>query len=122
MAVDEISVRLRARLQEEYGVDEATILMDRPPGGWGDLVTNESLRRELAVLEQRVDLKLEVVRSEVMSEVGSLRSEIGSLRSGLEAKIEREIRVQTWRMITATIACMGSLVGAMGIFVALIKL
>ena len=59
MTVDEISARLRARLQEEYGVDEAAILMDRPPGGWGDLVTNQSLDRRLAELEARLDAKLD---------------------------------------------------------------
>ena len=28
---------------EVLGVEEADLLMDRPPGGWGDLVTNASI-------------------------------------------------------------------------------
>src|SRR5713101_4482227 len=95
MAVDEIIVRLRARLQEEYGVDEAAILMDRPPGGWGDLVTNDTLRRELAGLEQRLDEKLELkidwVRSELGSEITQLRSELGSEIGLVRSELGSEI-------------------------------
>ena len=61
MAVEEIGARLRARLQQEYGVDEASFLMDRPPGGWSDLVTNQSLEQRFAAFE-------ELVRDEVRSE------------------------------------------------------
>ncbi len=145
MAVDEIIVRLRARLQEEYGVDEAAILMDRPPGGWGDLVTNDTLRRELAGLEQRLDEKLEfkidwvrselgseigLVRSELGSEIGLVRSELGSeiglvrseaaqAQSRIEALLHRELRAQARWMVTTTIGCMSFLVAAMGLLVGL---
>jgi len=134
MAVDEIIVRLRARLQEEYGVDEAAILMDRPPGGWGDLVTNDTLRRELAGLEQRLDEKLEFkidwVRSELGSEIGLVRSELGSeiglvrseaaqAQSRIEALLHRELRAQARWMVTTTIGCMSFLVAAMGLLVGL---
>ena len=40
----------------------------------------------------------------------------------LMAEMHREFREQTWRLITAMLAAMGTLVGAMGIFVALAKL
>ncbi len=38
------------------------------------------------------------------------------------AEMHREFREQTWRLITAMLAAMGTLVAAMGIFVALAKL
>ena len=40
----------------------------------------------------------------------------------LMAEMSREFRVQTWRLMTATLAAMGTLIAAMGIFVALAKL
>ena len=92
MPVDEISARLRARLQEEYGVDEAAILMDRPPGGWGDLVTNESLDAKFAAFEHK-----------------------------LMGAMDRGFRDQTWRLMTATIGAMSALVAAMAIFVAIVS-
>ena len=61
MTVEEVRTRLRARLEAEYGVDEASILMDRPPGGWGDLATH----RDLAELERRIDLKFEALEARI---------------------------------------------------------
>jgi hypothetical protein len=40
------------RLEELVGVSGADILLDRPPGGWSDLVTNESLDQRFAVSER----------------------------------------------------------------------
>jgi len=94
MPTDAISARLRARLQEEYGVDEAAILMDRPPGGWGDLVTNTSLD---AILDRRFEL----------------------FEYKMVAMLEREFRAQTWRLLTAMLSAMALLVATM---VAAVKL
>ena len=41
----------------------AEILMDRPPGGWGDLVTNHTLDVRFAAFEERSDRKLEGLES-----------------------------------------------------------
>ena len=43
MSVHDERVQLHDRLEELVGVSGADILLDRPPGGWSDLVTNESL-------------------------------------------------------------------------------
>ena len=67
MTVDDVRTRLRARLEQEYGVDEASVLMDRPPGGWGDLVTHESLHRELTAMEVRTDLKLAALEARLVA-------------------------------------------------------
>jgi len=50
-------------------VEEASILLDRPPGGWSDLVTNQMLDAKLAALEHK-----------------------------LVATMERGFRTQTWRL------------------------
>ena len=34
MTVEEVRVRLRTKLEAAFGAEEASILMDRPPGGW----------------------------------------------------------------------------------------
>jgi hypothetical protein len=52
-AADEVRARLRRRLAEEYGMDEADVLLDRPSGGWDDLVTKDWLHLELAAIDSR---------------------------------------------------------------------
>ena len=42
MAVEEQRLRVRQSLEEKLGVEEASYLMDRPIGGWSDLVTNHT--------------------------------------------------------------------------------
>lgn len=104
MTVEEISARLRARLQEEYGVDEASILMDRPPGGWGELVTNQSLDRRLA------------------PEFALLRSEMNAGFATLQSSIDRQVNAQTWRLVTAMLSSMAVLIAVVGTLIAIAKL
>ena len=75
MAIEEVRVRLRRKLEATYGAEEASYLIDRPPGGWNDLLTNQMLDAKLAVLEHK-----------------------------LVATMERGFRIQTWRLMTALIA------------------
>jgi hypothetical protein len=63
--------------------------MDRPPGGWSDLVTNQVL-----------DAKLDALRQE-------LRVEMATLRGDLVATMERGFRSQTWRLGTAMFVAFG---------------
>jgi hypothetical protein len=75
MAVEDARARLRRQLEETYGVEGAAILMDGPPGGWSDLVTNEMLDAKLSALEYR-----------------------------LIASVDRRLRAQTWITTTTLIA------------------
>jgi len=68
-------------------MEEASYLMDRPVGGWSELVTNHTLDLKLAVIEARMD----------------------ALEHRLLAEMDRKFRVQTWSMITAMIALFGLL-------------
>jgi hypothetical protein len=110
MAVEDVRVRLRRQLEDAFGVEEASILMDRPPGGWSDLVTNQTL-----------DLKIDALRSDLRLEIAELRSEMGELRSelkldmaqlkidnaNLSASVDRRLRAQTWMMMSTMIAGFG---------------
>ena len=58
-------------------MDEATYLMDRPPGGWSDLVTRQMLDDKVALLVAKIEA----------SEQRVLR------------EIERRFRVQTWSLV-----------------------
>ena len=124
MSIDDVTTHLRGQLQEAFGVDGATYLMDRPPGGWSDLVTNVTLRLELRALSAELRAEIGSVRSELGAEIGSVRSElgaeIGSVRSEiaalgfeLRAEMHQGFRDQTWRLMTAMLSSMAVLVAVM---------
>jgi hypothetical protein len=105
MTVDETMIRLRRQLEEAHGVDGAAILMDRPHGGWGALVTNDTLDLKLAALEERTRAQFAAVRGEIVEVRGEMRGEI----AGLRAELHSEMRDQTWRLIGAVIVSMAIL-------------
>ena len=85
MAIDDVRIRARQRLEELIGVDEAAFVVgDRPPGGWDALVTKEHLALELA-----------------------------AFRYEFLADLHSEIRSQTWRLATALLATVTLTVTAM---------
>ena len=96
MTVEEARVRLRRQLEDAFGVEEASILMDRPPGGWSDLVTNQTL-----------DLKIDALRSDLRTEMSELRSELRVEMSDLSASVDRRLRAQTWMMMSTMIVAVG---------------
>ena len=106
MTVEEARIRLKRQLEDTFGVEEASILMDRPPGGWSDLVTNQTL-----------DLKIDVLRHELRADMSGLRVEMADMRvemadmrvemTGLSASVDRRLRAQTWMMMTTMIAAVG---------------
>ena len=78
MAVNEMRERLRQQLEEDYGVEGAGILMDRPPGGWSDLVTKDYLN-----------------------------AKFDALRHELLGAVDRRLRAQTWITTGTLIAGLG---------------
>ena len=96
MAVDEVpnqpvQVRLRRKLEELVGVEEADLLMDRPPGGWASLVTKDWLDERLTHERELMDARFDGLRHEL---VGTMH---------------QELRNQTWRLITAMFGAVATL-------------
>lgn len=75
MAIEDVRVRLRHKLEEAFGPEEASYLMDRPPGGWSELVTTPVL-----------DARLEAVEHRIL------------------AAVDRRLRAQTWVTTTTLVA------------------
>jgi hypothetical protein len=85
MAIEEPAVRLRLRrkLEDAFGVEEADLLMDRPPGGWSDLVTKDDLSRQFDAFEARI-----------------------------LSRIDQRFAAQTWQMFAGVVALGAVLVAA----------
>ena len=109
MSINDVTTQLRSQLQEAFGVEGASYLMDRPPGGWSDLVTNDSLDRQFRALRSEMTSEFAVVQSEMKT----LRAEMSAMRYELRAEIDRAINLQTWRLMTAMLSSMAVLVAVM---------
>ncbi len=125
MVIEEARLRLRRQLEDTFGVEEASILMDRPPGGWNDLVTNQSLAREMDALRTELRGEASVLRGEMAELRTGLRGEMAELRTGLRgemaslrgelraemaelsASVDRRLRAQTWITTTTMLTGMG---------------
>ena len=102
MAVEEVRVRLRRKLEDMFGEDEAALLMDRPPGGWSDLVTNQTLN---AILDARFD---------------ALDHRLQSFKHELKSEMDEGFRDQTWRMVTALLTTHSVVIAVFGALFALL--
>ena len=126
MTVDEDWMRLRTRLVELVGVSGAEILMDRPPGGWGDLVTNHTLDLRFAAWEERFDHKVDALEARMDLRFAAvdarfaavdhnfdlLRAEMREQGADLRAEMDRRFRAQTWTMLSAFTGLMAVMVAA----------
>jgi hypothetical protein len=130
MSVDEDRMKLRARLEELVGVSGAEILMDRPPGGWSDLVTNHTLDlrfaaweerfaaseqrfdHKLDALEARVDRKFDAVLAEMRAGFAAIDLKFDLMRAEFDAKMDRRFRSQTLVMFSTFVALSGVIVAA----------
>ena len=74
--------------------------MDRPPGGWSDLVTNHALDLRSTRSAPSCEQRCGELRSELRSEVAGVRMEMANLG----ASVDRRLRAQTWMMMTTMIA------------------
>jgi len=111
-------------------MDEASYLMDRPVGGWSELVTNHTLDLKFAVVDERLaaldarfDARFEAMearfdaRFEAMD--ATFDAKLDAFRHELFAQMHHELRDQTWKMLTAVIAGMGVMGAVFGALVVL---
>jgi len=63
----------------------AEILMDRPPGGWSDLVTNHTLDLRFAAFEERSDRKLDALEARMELRFAAVDAQFAEIRSGVGA-------------------------------------
>ena len=122
MAVDEQYMRVRRSLEEKLGVEEASFLMDRPVGGWSELVTNHTLDARFDVIEARfeaIDARFEAVNARfeaVDARFDAVDKRIDSIDRRLEI-IDERIAGLGWKLISAVIAGMAVMGGVFGALV-----
>ena len=108
-------------------MEEASYLMDRPVGGWSELVTNHTLDLKFAVVEERfrgIDERFELVDERfamvdrrfdlVDARFDALERKIAatvnasaeSLRHEILGDIEKRFGALAWKVVTAVIAGM----------------
>lgn len=113
MTVDEDRLHLRTRLEELVGVSGAEILMDRPPGGWSDLVTNHTLDLRFAAFEERFDRKLDALSANMELRFAEVDHRFDRFEHQLLAQVDRRLRAQAWMTISTVIAAVGVMAGAL---------
>ena len=96
--------------------------MDRPPGGWNDLVTNQTLDLKIDALRSDLRSEMTALRGELRGEMAELRGEMVELRgevrgeiAAMSASVDRRLRAQTWITTTTMLTAVG-LVAALSRF------
>jgi hypothetical protein len=113
MATEDVRTRLRRKLVETFGMDEADLLLDRPPGGWGDLVTNQTLDLRFAAFEARMEGRFAELESRTAGGFEKVDLKLELQRHDLIGQIERGFRRQTWQLVGTMTALMAIVVTAL---------
>jgi hypothetical protein len=129
VAIDEQRMRIRRSLEEKLGVEEASYLMDRPVGGWSELVTNHTLDLKVEVLDERfrgldakfdaIDARLEAIDARFEALDAKFDAKFEAFGADLAAQMHREFRNQTWKFMTALVATMTMLIALFGVILAI---
>jgi hypothetical protein len=138
MAIEEVRMRLRRKLEDSFGVEEAALLMDRPPDGWSDLVTLPVFTARFDALEYRfdaIDHRFEAIdqRFQAVDErfrgvqhqldgmhhrFDAIDANLSSLKFEILSDIDQRFRAQTWALVTTLFAMFAVLLTAMGVMLA----
>ena len=112
MTVDDVRVRLREKLEQTFGAEEASLLMDRPPGGWNDLVTVPVLDSKFAVLDAKFDA-IDTKFDAIDTKFDAMDAKLEAMEARLRSDIHTEIRDQTRWLANYVIAAQGVVVAVM---------
>ena len=119
MVVDDVRVRLRQKLEQSFGAEEASLLMDRPPGGWNDLVTVPVLDSKFAVLDAKfdaLDSRFDAIGTKfdaIDTKFEAMDAKLEAMEARLRSDIHTEIRDQTRWLANYVIAAQGVVVAVM---------
>ena len=94
-------------------MDEADLRLDRPPGGWNDVVTKDWLHLELGAFEARMDARSVAVESRIAAieaRLGTGEQVLARMDSRLD-ELARDVRSQTWRLVSVFVVVMGFAIG-----------
>ena len=132
MAIAEVRMRPRRKLEDTCGEEEAAFPMDRPPGGWQDLVTVPVMNARFDALEYRfdaIDQRFEAMnqRFEAMEHrfdgidhrFDGMDAKMSSLKLEILGDIDERFRDQTWAIVTALFAMFAVLITAMRVVLAI---
>jgi hypothetical protein len=102
MAVDERGrLQLADAAKRAFGDDAGITLMELlPPVGWADVAT----KQDLLALEPRF--------ASIDARLGALEARVGKVEDKLD-DISRELRAQTWKLMTLMVAVVGTVVAAL---------
>lgn len=76
----------------------ADILLDRPPGGWSDLVTNQKLDLRFAVHEERMEREFDALEASVDARFVAIDhrfDRFDRFEHELLAQVDRRLRAQS---------------------------
>jgi hypothetical protein len=111
MSVDEgRRLLLHDAARAVLGADAALVLMEMlPPTGWGDVATRQQLeasdvasRQQLSALEERLELRMDALRSDVRAEISDVRAEISDVRTEIADAHRRMMQWSVSTMIAMT--------------------
>ncbi|MFO7591943.1 MAG: hypothetical protein R6X23_13805 [Acidimicrobiia bacterium] len=116
MALDDARTTVRRELEQlGLSMESASwIVDDRPPGGWGNVVTREHLHLELGAL--RGELRTEM--ADLRTEMADLRTDLRTEMAGLAGQVRTEMRDQT-RWLTGVLVATMSVVATVSAAAAL---
>ena len=111
------------------GISGAEFLMDRPRGGWSELVTTSELDlrldafearfdTKLATLEHRIDLRFAGVDArfdQVDARFNAVDHRFDRFEHQLLGQVDRRLRSQAWMTISTIVAVGGVIVAAIRI-------
>ncbi len=111
MAVDERGrLALADAAKRAFGDDAGITLMELlPPVGWADVATKQDLLALEARMDSRFTPRFESLEASVRE---ALETRMGKVEDKLD-DLSRELRAQTWKLMTLMVAVVGTVVAAL---------